>query len=56
MQLVIRRPDDFHVHFRDNEAMNSVVPYTARQFGRAFWSLRLPVGRLFLAFHPRSTN
>ena len=27
-----------------------------RQFARAFWSLRLPVGRLFLAFHPRSTN
>ena len=27
-----------------------------RQFARAFWSLRLPVSRLFLAFHPRSTN
>jgi len=35
MQLVIPRPDDFHVHFRDGVAMKSVVPYTARQFGRA---------------------
>jgi dihydroorotase len=35
MQLVIPRPDDFHVHFRDGDTMESVVPYTARQFGRA---------------------
>lgn len=27
-----------------------------RQFARAFWPLRLPIGRLFLAFHPRSLN
>jgi dihydroorotase len=33
--LTIRRPDDWHLHFRDGEMMHDVVPYTARQFARA---------------------
>ena len=33
--LTIRRPDDWHLHFRDGEVMQGVVPYTARQFARA---------------------
>ncbi len=33
--LSIRRPDDWHVHLRDDAVMRSVVPYTARQFARA---------------------
>eukprot|EP00177_Eucheuma_denticulatum_P004386 GFKZ01007973.1.p1 GENE.GFKZ01007973.1~~GFKZ01007973.1.p1 ORF type:complete len:360 (-),score=43.21 GFKZ01007973.1:1518-2597(-) len=33
--LTIRRPDDFHVHFRDGEMLKVVAPYTARQFSRA---------------------
>ncbi|QIQ86645.1 dihydroorotase [Erythrobacter sp.] len=33
--LTIRRPDDWHLHFRDGEVMRAVVPYTARQFARA---------------------
>ena len=33
--LSIRRPDDWHVHLRDGAALQSVVPYTARQFARA---------------------
>lgn len=33
--ITIRRPDDWHVHFRDGAMMEAVVPYTARQFGRA---------------------
>jgi dihydroorotase len=33
--LTIRRPDDWHLHFRDGDIMRSVVPYTARQFARA---------------------
>jgi len=33
--LTIRRPDDWHVHLRDGEMLRRVVPYTARQFGRA---------------------
>jgi dihydroorotase len=34
-RLTIRRPDDWHLHFRDGEVMRGVVPYTARQFARA---------------------
>lgn len=33
--LTIRRPDDWHVHFRDGAVLREVVPFTARQFGRA---------------------
>ncbi len=33
--LTIRRPDDWHLHFRDGDVMRGVVPYTARQFARA---------------------
>lgn len=34
-RLTIRRPDDFHVHFRDGELLKVVAPLTARQFARA---------------------
>lgn len=33
--LTLRRPDDWHLHLRDGAAMASVLPHTARQFGRA---------------------
>ncbi|HEX3953938.1 MAG TPA: dihydroorotase [Stellaceae bacterium] len=33
--LTIRRPDDWHVHFRDGAMLRTVLPYTARQFARA---------------------
>lgn len=33
--LMIRRPDDWHVHLRDGAMLNLVAPYTARQFKRA---------------------
>jgi dihydroorotase len=33
--LTITRPDDWHIHFRDGTAMQSVLPDTARVFGRA---------------------
>jgi dihydroorotase len=33
--LIIRRPDDWHVHLRDGEMLKTVAPYTARQFARA---------------------
>ncbi len=35
MILTIRRPDDWHVHVRDGDIMQGVIPFTARQFGRA---------------------
>jgi len=34
-QIVIRRPDDWHVHLRDGEMLRAVAGYTARQFARA---------------------
>jgi dihydroorotase len=34
-QITIRRPDDWHVHFRSGAMLKTVVPFTARQFGRA---------------------
>jgi dihydroorotase len=33
--LQLTRPDDFHVHLRDGDGLNAVVPLTAAQFGRA---------------------
>ena len=33
--LTLTRPDDWHLHVRDGEALNTVVPHTAAQFGRA---------------------
>lgn len=34
-QLRLIRPDDWHVHLRDDAALLAVLPHTARQFGRA---------------------
>jgi dihydroorotase len=34
-QITITKPDDWHVHVRDGEALKTVVPHTAAQFGRA---------------------
>ena len=33
--ITIRRPDDWHVHFRDSAMLQTVLPWTARQFARA---------------------
>ena len=33
--LTLTRPDDWHIHFRDGAAMQSVLPDTARVFARA---------------------
>lgn len=43
--LTITRPDDWHLHLRDGAALASVLPHTARQFGRAIVmpNLRPPV-------------
>src|ERR1044072_9407145 len=34
-RLVIRRPDDWHVHLRDGEMLEAVAGHSARQFARA---------------------
>lgn len=43
--LTLTRPDDWHLHVRDGEALHTVVPHTAAQFGRAIImpNLRPPV-------------
>jgi dihydroorotase len=43
--LTLARPDDWHLHVRDGEALKTVVPHTAAQFGRAIImpNLRPPV-------------
>ncbi len=34
-RLILRRPDDWHVHLRDSDMLKTVLGYTAAQFGRA---------------------
>ena len=43
--LVLRRPDDWHVHLRDGSMLRAVLPATARTFARAIVmpNLRPPV-------------
>ena len=43
--LTLTRPDDWHLHVRDGDALNTVVPHTAAQFGRAIImpNLRPPI-------------
>lgn len=33
--ITLIRPDDWHLHVRDGEALEAVVPHTAERFGRA---------------------
>src|SRR6476620_4842675 len=44
-EITITRPDDWHLHVRDGEALRAVVPHTAAQFGRAIImpNLRPPI-------------
>lgn len=34
-EITLTQPDDWHLHVRDDEVLDRVVPYSARQFGRA---------------------
>jgi dihydroorotase len=34
-ELTLTRPDDFHLHLRDDAQMQTVLPFSARQFARA---------------------
>jgi dihydroorotase len=49
--LTLTRPDDCHLHLRDDAALASVLPHTARVFGRALImpNLRPPVTDTALA-------
>ena len=54
-QLTITQPDDWHLHLRDDAALNRTVPDTARYFGRAIImpNLRPPVTTTALALRYR---
>ena len=43
--LTLARPDDWHLHLRDGDALGAVLPHSARQFARALVmpNLRPPV-------------
>ena len=55
--LTITRPDDWHLHVRDGDAMRCVVPHSARQMGRAIImpNLKPPVtsAQQAVAYHER---
>jgi dihydroorotase len=34
-EITITKPDDWHLHLRDGDAMRAVLPHTARRFARA---------------------
>jgi dihydroorotase len=34
-RITIRKPDDWHLHVRDGEMLKAVLPFTAKNFGRA---------------------
>lgn len=55
-QITITRPDDWHLHVRDGAPLNTVVPHTARQFGRAIImpNLKPPVTTANEAAHYRA--
>jgi len=44
-ELIIKRPDDWHLHLRDEDMMRAVLPYTVELYGRAIImpNLRPPV-------------
>ncbi len=47
MKLTITRPDDWHLHVRDDQALSCVVPHSAARFARAIImpNLKPPVTR-----------
>jgi dihydroorotase len=51
MQITFTRPDDWHLHLRDGEALAAVLAHTARQFARAIVmpNLKPPVTTVALA-------
>jgi dihydroorotase len=57
MKLTLRRPDDWHLHLRDGDALRAVLPFTAARFGRAIVmpNLKPPVvtTELALAYRER---
>lgn len=51
LSITITKPDDWHVHLRDGDMLKAVLPFTARQFGRAIImpNLKPPVTTVAMA-------
>lgn len=56
MKIKIIRPDDWHVHLRSGDMLKTVLPFTARDFGRAIImpNLKPPVTSTAMAHHYRN--
>jgi dihydroorotase len=54
-RITLRRPDDWHLHVRDGEAMRAVLAFSAARFGRAIVmpNLRPPITTTQLALEYR---
>jgi dihydroorotase len=54
--ITMRKPDDFHIHFRDDDMLKAVAPLSARQFGRGLImpNLNPPITDCFLAIEYRT--
>jgi dihydroorotase len=50
-RLILRRPDDWHVHLRDGAMLEAVAPYSARVFARAIVmpNLEMPIATAAMA-------
>ena len=57
-RITLTRPDDWHLHLRDDAALAAVLPDTARRFGRAIVmpNLRPPVTTTEQALGYRARN
>ncbi|KAG6433473.1 hypothetical protein SASPL_105087 [Salvia splendens] len=57
MELTITRPDDWHLHLRDGELLQAVVPHSSQHFGRAIVmpNLRPPITTTAAAMTYRQT-
>ncbi len=55
-RLRLRRPDDWHLHLRDGDALRAVLPFTAARFARAIVmpNLKPPVTTTALALDYRN--
>ena len=51
-QLIIRRPDDWHIHLRDDEMLRAVLPWPSAVCGRPI-VMPNPAPPATSAFSPR---
>ena len=55
-EIEIIKPDDWHVHFRDNEILKAVVPETTRHFARSIVIMQLQYKKRIEKAIPKKIN